>query len=165
MKVADVIALLVERFPKSFVILEKHRQPLKLRIHADILALSDAVTAADLANALRVYCSAIPYLDKLRTGAVRIGLDGEPAGVVTKGEADHAHVVWKKAVRRKAARKVERERMAEEAAKEAAEQERAAKRVLAHRPTLKLRHGAAVRTVRNAASGRVPPPHRGGPRP
>ena len=134
MKVADVIGLLAGRFPKAVFVLEKRRPPLKRDIHVDILEiLGPAVAPDDLANALRIYCSAIPYLDKLRTGAVRVNLNGEPAGIVTKGEADFAYVMWRKAVQRKVAKRVERE-----------EQERAAKRVLAHRPVLKLRSDVRV---------------------
>jgi sRNA-binding protein len=39
---------------------------------------------------LAIYCTSIAYLRQMREGAARIGLDGEPAGVVTADEAEDA---------------------------------------------------------------------------
>jgi ProP effector len=82
--VMPILELLAERFPACFSVYENRRRPLAVGIHAEILvALDGALAAADLGLALRVYTSNAVYRSKLRAGAVRIGLDGEPAGVVT----------------------------------------------------------------------------------
>jgi hypothetical protein len=66
------------------------RRPLKIGIHADIAAALDgAITPSELGVALRFYTDNEGYLRALR-GVPRIGLDGEPAGVVTESEAQHA---------------------------------------------------------------------------
>lgn len=85
------IALLQDVFPKAFFLPERKRLPLKTGIRDDVAAAGfSAATPAELAAALRVYTHKVDYLDRLRPGAVRIGLDGEPAGVVTADEAAHA---------------------------------------------------------------------------
>lgn len=86
--VARVIAVLAERWPHCFAIFEQRRRPLKVGIHIDILAALDgAVTTAELSRALWVYVHNGVYRSRLIAGAVRIGLDGEPAGVVTEKQA------------------------------------------------------------------------------
>jgi sRNA-binding protein len=86
--VAAVLELLVETWPKCFAIYEKRRRPLKIGIHLDILAALDgAVTPAELSRALRMYTANAVYRSRLRAGAVRIGLDGMPAGEVTAAQA------------------------------------------------------------------------------
>jgi sRNA-binding protein len=83
-----VIELLAETFPRCFVVHEARRRPLKIGIHQDILAALDgAVTARELSLALSIYCGNKVYKRRLRPGAVRIGLDGEPAGIVTADQA------------------------------------------------------------------------------
>src|SRR5262249_40240913 len=89
--VAAVIALLAETFPKCFSVYEGRRRPLKLKIHLDIqVALDGAITPAELHKALGVYCSNPAYLEHTRTGAWRLDLDDNPAGVVTAAEEAHA---------------------------------------------------------------------------
>src|SRR5262245_42560137 len=89
--VAAVIALLAERYPKCFLVYEGRRRPLKIGIHRDIkAALDGAITPAELHKALGIYCSNPAYLDHTRTGAWRLDLDGNPAGVVTADEEAHA---------------------------------------------------------------------------
>jgi len=80
--------LLAECWPLAFSIYENRRRPLKIGIHLDIAATLDgAVTPAELALALRCYCANKVYRSRLIAGAVRIGLDGAPAGIVTEKEA------------------------------------------------------------------------------
>lgn len=89
--VAAVIALLSERWPCTFSILEKKRQPLKVGIFSEILvALDGAITHAELSRALGCYVANGVYLSRLREGAARIGLDGAAAGEVTKAEEDRS---------------------------------------------------------------------------
>lgn len=83
--IGAIFELLAERWPSCFAIFEKHRRPLKIGIHNDILAaLEGAVTEAELKRALRVYVSNRVYRSRLVAGAARIGLAGEPAGTVTE---------------------------------------------------------------------------------
>lgn len=91
--------------------LEVKRLPLKIDIHADIDAALR--TPSELSNALRVYVSAAGYLEHKRTGAMRIDLNGAPAGTVTieaahKAAEQLANKMLKAAARRKARKAVER---------------------------------------------------------
>jgi ProP effector len=89
--IAAAIALLAERWPKCFAVYEGRRRPLKLGIHKDILAAVDgALTPLELGRALGAYCSNKVYLSNTRTGAWRLDLDGNPAGIVTADEEAHA---------------------------------------------------------------------------
>ena len=82
-----VLELLAETWPATFSIYENRRRPLKIGIHHEILAALDgAVSAAELSLALRYYVSNKVYKSRLAVGAARIGLDGNPAGVVTPEE-------------------------------------------------------------------------------
>jgi ProP effector len=82
--IAAVLKLLAERWPAAFSIFEGRRRPLKIGIHLEILAALDgAVTEAELRNALRCFVANPVYRARLVAGAVRIGLAGEPDGVVT----------------------------------------------------------------------------------
>jgi sRNA-binding protein len=77
------LALLAETWPACFSVYEKRRRPLKIGIHNDILATLDgAVTPGELTRALRIYTGNKVYRSRLRVGAVRVGLDGGPAGEV-----------------------------------------------------------------------------------
>jgi sRNA-binding protein len=86
--IGAVLELLVEMFPKCFALFEQHRRPLKINIHSDILALLDgAVTGQELYRALSIYTGNRVYRRRLIAGAVRIDLNGQPAGVVTPEQA------------------------------------------------------------------------------
>jgi ProP effector len=86
--VEAVLELLCELFPKAFVRYQARRRPLKIGIHNDLLAVLDgAVTAAELSHALRIYVSNRVYRERLREGAIRIDLNGEPAGTVAPEHA------------------------------------------------------------------------------
>jgi ProP effector len=83
----EAMLLLVEKFPAAFSEAGE-RRPLKIGLANDLLArgINRQVTA----RGLHSYCNAYRYLVALQDGAVRIGLDGEPAGVVTADEAANA---------------------------------------------------------------------------
>jgi sRNA-binding protein len=82
-----VIELLAETFPDCFHVYEQRRRPLKIGIHDEILAaLGGAVTPGELGAALRIYTSNRVYLRRLTAGTERIGLDGQPAGIVAADE-------------------------------------------------------------------------------
>jgi ProP effector len=82
---------LVEWFPQTFV-LEKYlpHRPLKIGICPDILARCPVLTRRELGTVLGVYASRVMYLQSLVAGAIRIDLDGNPAGEVSAADAEHA---------------------------------------------------------------------------
>jgi ProP effector len=127
--ITATIALLAERWPKTFSVYDARRQPLKLHIDIEIrAALGDTVPGADLSRALTHYTHSLAYLDRCRAGAARIDLDGNAVDTVTEAQAARAAAIWANVMRRKAARRAERKR----------EQERA-KRKLGHLPMLTLK--------------------------
>ena len=103
--IAAAIALLAETFPRCFSVYQERRRPLKLGIHLDIqAALDGAITPTELHAALGAYCSNQSYLGALRTGAWRLDLNGEPAGVVTTDEEAHAKTALARIKAKRAAR-------------------------------------------------------------
>lgn len=86
-----ILAMLAERWPDCFAIFEQRRRPLKIGIHHEILAALDGtVTAKGLGAALRCYTGNSVYWSQLRAGAIRIDLDGRPAGEVTADQVARA---------------------------------------------------------------------------
>src|SRR5436190_9363888 len=83
----EAMLLPVEKFPAAFSEAGE-RQPLKVGIAKDLLARG--INRHIVARGLHSYCNAYRYLVAMQDGAVRIGLDGEPAGVVTADEAVYA---------------------------------------------------------------------------
>jgi sRNA-binding protein len=83
----QIIVMLAERFPKTFVVVEGRRRPLKINIDHDIaVALGKAVDVRELGYALMIYTSNLKYLSRLLHGAWRINLAGEPCGTVSVEE-------------------------------------------------------------------------------
>jgi sRNA-binding protein len=83
-----IIGSLAERFPKCFAICESRRKPLKVGIRDDIFAaIGDVFNKSDVFAALGYYASNPAYRKKLRAGATRFDLNGNPAGVVTAEQA------------------------------------------------------------------------------
>lgn len=74
---------LAELFPLCFN--WEQPQPLKLKIHHDLMNLG--YDKALVKRSLRPYCLRSRYRYRVRAGAMRVGLQGEPAGVVTEEEA------------------------------------------------------------------------------
>lgn len=90
--IKDTIAYLVEKFPLCFS-LEGEAKPLKIGLFQELAeALSDdeKVSKTVLRQALRAYTSAWRYLHGCKEGAVRVGLQGEEAGIVDATQAQHA---------------------------------------------------------------------------
>ncbi|HEY1246080.1 MAG TPA: ProQ/FinO family protein [Hyphomicrobiaceae bacterium] len=85
------IALLAATWPKCFSVEFAGRRPLKVGISKDIAAAAEgAITPAELESAMSVYCGHKAYLKKLKEGAARVDLDGDPAGTVTADQAANA---------------------------------------------------------------------------
>ena len=91
------IARLAQLYPACFYAARQQRRPLKVGIRRDLVALDLGIGRRELDSALAWYVNGIGYLQSLRMGADRIGLDGVPAGVVS--EADEAHAREKRAAR------------------------------------------------------------------
>jgi sRNA-binding protein len=81
----EMLALLCERFPNCFVLFQRRRRPLKVGVHNDIIAALPDMDRLALSIALRRYTSNPFYRQRLRADAMRIDLNGAPAGAV---EAD-----------------------------------------------------------------------------
>ena len=71
-----------ERYPHAFAVYEARRHPLKMGIYDDI----EDFDRRELALALMIYKNSFGYLTQMRDGAVRVDLDGRPAGSVTEEE-------------------------------------------------------------------------------
>lgn len=126
LSIKEVIAYLAEKFPLCFS-LEGEAKPLKIGLFqelAEALADDDKVSKTLLRQALRAYTSNWRYLHGCKEGAVRVGLQGEEAGVVDATQASHAvqtleqakaMVAEKKAQQRKEQRKAFFKQQAKEA--------------------------------------------------
>ena len=82
---------LAKKFPQTFV-LEKHRPhwPLKVGIAAAIPVRCPAVEWRVLKVALTAYTGRVMYLKGMVAGALRLDLDGNPAGEVSVRDAEYA---------------------------------------------------------------------------
>ena len=88
----EIIAYLAEKFPLCFS-LEGEAKPLKIGLFQDLSeALKDdeRVSKTQLRHALRQYTSNWRYLHGCKVGAVRVDLQGNPAGELEQEHADHA---------------------------------------------------------------------------
>ena len=117
----DIIAYLAEKFPLCFI-LEGEAKPLKIGLFqdlADALQDDERVSKTQLRQALRQYTSNWRYLHGCREGAVRVDLQGNPAGGL---EAEHvAHAAQQLA---DAKARVAEKRKAEAAVKKAQQKQR-----------------------------------------
>ncbi|RDE68263.1 RNA chaperone ProQ [Aggregatibacter segnis] len=121
----EIIAYLAEKFPLCFS-LEGEAKPLKIGLFQDLSeALKDdeRVSKTQLRHALRQYTSNWRYLHGCKVGAVRVDLQGNPAGELEQEHADHAaqQLAEAKAL-------VAQKRTAEKAAKAATEKKRPVRR-------------------------------------
>ncbi|WP_109103664.1 RNA chaperone ProQ [Aggregatibacter segnis] len=121
----EIIAYLAEKFPLCFS-LEGEAKPLKIGLFQDLSeALKDdeRVSKTQLRHALRQYTSNWRYLHGCKVGAVRVDLQGNPAGELEQEHADHAaqQLAEAKAL-------VAQKRAAEKAAKPSTEKKRPAHR-------------------------------------
>lgn len=93
---ADPIVLAIrslqKHFPLAFPKKPASKVPLKIGIHQDLLEQIDqlGVDQVVLRTAIKTWCSGMRYWDCLLEDAIRVGLNGEPAGQVSKIEADQA---------------------------------------------------------------------------
>ena len=78
------LVLLMERFPAAFAPFgARTRKALKVGIDRDIAAAMPELMAGELSVALRIYTGSLSYLHAMTDGAIRVGVAGQPAGVVT----------------------------------------------------------------------------------
>lgn len=95
------IGLLQKTFPLAFPKKPAAKIPLKIGIHKDILEQADRLGTDknDLRKAIKAWCWGNRYWDCLVEDVVRVDLDGNAAGQVTKADAEQAKKL--KAGRRK----------------------------------------------------------------
>lgn len=89
---------LAELFPLCFN--WEQPKPLKLKIHHDLTNLG--YDKALVKQSLKFYCLRPRYRYRVRAGAMRVDLQGEPAGVVTEEEAAQSRQAMLPAAERKA---------------------------------------------------------------
>lgn len=96
-----IIGLLQKTFPLAFPKKPATKVPLKIGIHKDILEQAERLGTDnnDLRKAIKAWCWGNRYWDCLTEDAVRVDLDGNAAGQVTKADAEQAKKL--KAGRRK----------------------------------------------------------------
>ncbi|MDH2924307.1 ProP effector [Nicoletella semolina] len=88
----EVITFLAEKFPNCFS-LEGEAKPLKIGLFQELseaLASDGNISKTSLRQALRTYTMNWRYLHGCKEGAIRVGLQGEEAGVVDATQAAHA---------------------------------------------------------------------------
>jgi len=83
-KATALIAELAEKFPAAFQIDENRRRPLRIGIGGDLMDDNQ------IAAALTAYATSPGYLRACQPGAIRINLDGLPAGELTEPQANFA---------------------------------------------------------------------------
>jgi ProP effector len=90
------------RFPNAIARLDKKiRRPLKVGIHADLIAAMPEVPADLIELAFGIYTTCIAYHAGCTEDAERLDLDGQAAGTVTADEAAHAKAALEKIEARK----------------------------------------------------------------
>lgn len=130
----EVIAYIAECFPKCFT-LEGEAKPLKIGIFQDLAErLSDdpKVSKTQLRAALRQYTSSWRYLHGVKPGAVRVDLDGNPAGELDEEHVEHAKAALAESKAKVQARRKEQAQKAREEGK--AKAKPAAKKPQGRRP-------------------------------
>lgn len=88
------IGQLQKHFPKAFPKNPAPKLPLKIGIHKDLLEQSEqlGISKAALREAIKTWCYGSRYWACIVEDAIRIDLNGESAGTVTKEEALQAQV-------------------------------------------------------------------------
>lgn len=82
-KQAETRRLFVAKWPTVFAPKGADKRPLKIGVDADVRAALPDLPAERVLGALLDYRRGPTYLRNLKEGATRVGLDGNPAGVVT----------------------------------------------------------------------------------
>lgn len=111
----EIIAFLVQHFPACFAQEAAQIKPLKKGIFQDLAAAlegNEQVSKTLLRQALRVYTRGWRYLSACQAGVARVGLNGEPDGVVSVEEAEHAQAEFN-AAKAAYAEKLKAQRQAE----------------------------------------------------
>lgn len=86
---AGGLELLYDAAPAAFS--RSAPRPLKVGIERDLIRLvRGGIEPHELTAALKAYTGSPAYVQALRSGATRVGVDGAPAGVVTASEAHAA---------------------------------------------------------------------------
>jgi sRNA-binding protein len=89
--IRGIIALLAERFPRTFFVVGKNRKPLKVGIYYDLVAdLRDEVSERALSLTLYYYTNEVGYLKSTKQDRPRFDLNGDVAGKVTDEEELYA---------------------------------------------------------------------------
>ncbi|EER48059.1 putative solute/DNA competence effector [Actinobacillus minor NM305] len=107
--IKEVIAYLAEKFPLCFIT-EGEVKPLKIGLFQDLaeaLADDEKVSKTQLRQVLRAYTMSWRYLASCKPNAVRVGLQGEEAGIVNEQQAEHAAIALAQAKEAFEARKAE----------------------------------------------------------
>lgn len=107
--IREVIAYLAEKFPLCFSV-EGEAKPIKIGLFEDLataLANDETVSKNQLRQALRGYTMSWRYLLACKPNAMRVGLQGEEAGVVDEQQAEHAAQTLAQSREAFAARKAE----------------------------------------------------------
>ena len=65
-------------------------RPLKIGVHLDLAAALPDMDADAITTFCKIYTAATRYRRSLTEGAARVGLDGQPVGIVTAQDATHA---------------------------------------------------------------------------
>lgn len=107
--VKEIIAYLAEKFPLCFSV-EGEAKPIKIGLFEDlaaVLADDETVSKTQLRQALRGYTMSWRYLAACKPNAVRVGLQGEEAGIVDEQQAEHAAQTLAQSRETVAARKAE----------------------------------------------------------
>ena len=130
----EIIAYIAECFPKCFT-LEGEAKPLKIGIFQDLaerLNEDEKVSKTQLRAALRQYTSSWRYLHGVKPGAVRVDLDGNPAGELEEEHVEHAKTALAESKAKVQARRKEQAQKAREEGK--AKAKPAAKKPQSRRP-------------------------------
>jgi sRNA-binding protein len=81
----ETLLTLRQKFPRAFARLNARiRRPLKIGIHLDMQAAIPDLDPVGLSRALRLYVSDLRYHRACTEGAVRIDLDGNACGTVSR---------------------------------------------------------------------------------
>jgi sRNA-binding protein len=115
-QIIATIALLAEKYPRTFSLCPARRKPLAISIHNTILLeLAGVITEDELNRVMRHYTWGIGYLRNSRAGAWRYDLQGNPAGVVTRKEDANARMRLAAVEKKLAVRKAEKQKAHEAA--------------------------------------------------
>ena len=103
----EILTFLAECFPHALV-REQHlpHKPLKIGIDADVAERCPAVSRIERSVLLHYYCKRTMYLSACVEGALRVDLDGNPAGTVSAADAEHAAAKLAEALAKREARRV-----------------------------------------------------------